>query len=120
MFRSFDLFKRGRSQEYTKVTPQEVERRLHDGEQLLVLDVREPHEFRQGHIVGSTLIPLNQLSLRIDELPRERPIVAICRSGNRSGVAAGLLTRAGFQDVSNLTGGITRWQQQGLPVERGK
>jgi rhodanese-related sulfurtransferase len=93
---------------------------MRDGEQLLVLDVREPDEYRQGHVAGSTLIPLNQLSLRIDELPRERPIVAICRSGNRSGVAAGLLMRAGFQDVANVTGGIIRWQQQGLPVERGK
>jgi rhodanese-related sulfurtransferase len=71
-----------------EVTPQEVQQRLAEGAPLLLLDVREPQEYAEAHIAGSTLIPLGQLSLRLNELPQDRPIVAVCRSGNRSGVAA--------------------------------
>ena len=101
-------------------TPQDLAARLQQGENILVLDVRQPAEYREGHVRGSQLVPLDQLAQRIDDLPRDRPIVAMCRSGNRSGVATGMLKRAGFTDVSNLKGGILAWQQQGLPVERGK
>lgn len=101
-----------------ETTPQEVARRLAQGEQLLVLDVRQPDEYAEGHVGGSTLIPLDQLALRLDELPKDQEIAAICRSGNRSGVATGLLQRAGFKAI-NVKGGMLAWQKQTLPVERG-
>lgn len=82
-----------------------------------MLDVRQPEEYRAARMAGSTLIPLDQLAQRLEELPRDRLIVAMCHSGNRSGVATALLTRAGF-DAANLKGGITQWQKAGLPVER--
>jgi rhodanese-related sulfurtransferase len=103
-----------------EVTPQSVQQRLAQNEPLLLLDVREPQEYAEAHIAGSTLIPLGQLSLRLNELPRDRPIVAVCRSGNRSGVAARLLTRAGFPPVQNLRGGIVAWARGGLPLQRGR
>ena len=109
----------GRNNAEADTTPQDVATRLQQGENLLILDVRQPDEYQAGHVPGSTLVPLDQLALRLDELPRDRPIVAMCRSGNRSGVAAGLLKRAGFTNVANLKGGMIAWQKQGLPVERG-
>ena len=112
------MFKFKKTETAAETTPQEVARRLAQGEQLLVLDVRQPDEFAEGHVKGSTLIPLDQLALRLDELPKDQEIVAICRSGNRSGVATGLLQRAGFKAI-NVKGGMLAWQKFKLPVERG-
>lgn len=100
------------------VKSQDVYRRVSGGEPIVILDVRQPDEYRDAHVAGSKLIPLPELSRRLDELPRDKPIVAICRSGNRSGQAVQTLARAGFTNVSNLEGGIIDWQRQGLPVER--
>jgi rhodanese-related sulfurtransferase len=70
------------------------------------IDVREPDEVAQGTIVGAVNIPLAQVPGRLDELDRERRVVLLCRSGNRSGQAAEFLTGAGFADVVNLAGGM--------------
>jgi rhodanese-related sulfurtransferase len=83
-----------------------------------LLDVREPYEYADGHIAGATLIPLGDLARRIHELPRDRQIVCICRSGNRSGVATRHLSGAGYEAV-NLSGGMIGWMRTGLPVRRG-
>jgi len=71
-----------------------------------VLDVRTPGEWQQRHIDGSTNIPLSRLAERLAEVPRNRPVVAMCAGGYRSSIAASLLQRAGFTRVSELTGGI--------------
>jgi glyoxylase-like metal-dependent hydrolase (beta-lactamase superfamily II)/rhodanese-related sulfurtransferase len=86
-----------------------------------VLDVREPAEFDDalGHIRGARLLPLSQLAARIDELPRDRPLVAVCRSGARSAQATVLLQKAGWAEVANLAGGMLRWRAESLPVEGG-
>jgi rhodanese-related sulfurtransferase len=98
------------------VTPAEARRRAQAGS--LLLDVREPAEWAAGRAPGAVLIPLGQLSARLGELPREREIIAVCRSGNRSGAATGLLRRAGFSKAVNMAGGMVAWTKQGLPVER--
>ncbi len=88
-----------------------------------VLDVREPEEFAHGlgHIQGSMLLPLGQLASRLDELPGDRPIVTVCRSGARSARAAAMLAKAGFADVANLSGGVLRWRAEGgAVVEAGE
>ena len=89
--------------------------------QVLVLDVREPDEFRGelGHIAGAELSPLQALAARAAALPRERPVVSVCRSGGRSGKAALSLLGAAFARVASLAGGMTAWNAQGLPVEYG-
>jgi len=89
--------------------------------QVVVLDVREPDEFRGelGHITGAELSPLQALAARAAALPRERPIVTVCRSGGRSGKAALRLLELGFARVASLAGGMTAWNAQGLPVEYG-
>ena len=98
------------------VTPAEARNHAQAG--ALLLDVREPAEWQSGHAPGATLLPLGQIGARLSELPRDREIITVCRSGNRSGVAAGQLRRAGFSQVRNMTGGMTAWARAGLPVER--
>jgi sulfur dioxygenase len=84
-----------------------------------VLDVRESEEFSHGlgHIQGALLVPLGQLQARLGELSRERPVVTVCRSGARSARAAAMLTKAGFADVANLSGGMLRWRAEGGAVQ---
>ena len=84
----------------------------------VVVDVREPWEYRQGHVPGALLIPLGQLSTRVNELNPERPVAVICASGNRSQSAAALLGQKGFKTVYNVSGGTGAWQHSGLALER--
>ena len=84
-----------------------------------IVDVREPAEFNDalGHIAGARLLPLSGLAAGLDQIDRQRPVVAVCRSGARSAQAAVLLQKAGFTEVANLAGGMLRWRAQGLPVD---
>jgi rhodanese-related sulfurtransferase len=84
-----------------------------------VLDVREPAEWtgELGRIAGAIPLPLGQLRARVGELPRDRPIVAVCRAGGRSAEASLILEREGFARAANLSGGMLRWTALGLPVE---
>ena len=83
--------------------------------------MREPDEFAGplGHIAGAVLIPLGQLAARASEIPKDKPIVAVCRSGGRSAHATNILTRAGFDRVANLNGGMLRWRAEGHATESG-
>ncbi len=89
--------------------------------QVTVLDVREPDEFSGplGHIRGATLVPLGELAKRVGEVPRDRPIVAVCRAGSRSAHACAILGKAGVAEVANLPGGMLRWRAEGRGVEGG-
>lgn len=84
-----------------------------------LLDVREPYEYQEGHIAGARLLPLGDLARRMGELPQDREILVICRSGNRSGAATRQLAQAGYQAI-NLRGGMIGWQRAGYPMKRGK
>ncbi len=95
----------------TEISAQELKRRLDAGDAPRILDVREPWEYAIVALPGSTLIPLAQLPRRLQELSRDEPVVAMCKSGGRSRRAAELLQSAGFQNVANLTGGINSWIQ---------
>jgi rhodanese-related sulfurtransferase len=86
----------------------------------LVLDVREQGEYDSGHILSSKHIPLGKLGERLGELEkyRERPVIVVCRSGQRSSSACALLGKKGFTQALNLNGGITAWQKASLPLEK--
>jgi len=96
----------------------ELNDRINANTGIYVLDVRTPEEYTQdGHVKGSTLIPLPELATRLAEIPKDRPIAAFCRSGNRSKVAQDLLLQNGFTDVTNVVGGIGAWRNANLPTE---
>jgi rhodanese-related sulfurtransferase len=100
------------------LTPVEAQARLTEQPALFLLDVREPDEYRQGHVAGATLIPLGELSRRMGELPKDRELLCICHSGNRSRAAAQHLAAAGYK-VVNLQGGMFAWEMARLPVKKG-
>ena len=87
-------------------------------QRVYVVDVREPAEFtgELGHVRDAHLVPLGELRSRLAELPRDRPVVTICRSGGRSVQAALILEGAGFAHVASMRGGMIRWRAHGLPV----
>jgi rhodanese-related sulfurtransferase len=84
----------------------------------VVLDVREESEYQDGHIINAMHVPLSQLNDKQEQLAKykDRPIIAACRSGQRSGQACATLKKAGFENVSNVRGGIMSWQNQNMPV----
>ncbi len=89
-------------------------------EDAVVLDVREPAEYAGGHIPKAHPFPLGQVSKRLDELQRfkDKPVIVVCRSGNRSANACGILQKADFPNVLNLSGGMSAWEQAGLPITK--
>ncbi len=97
------------------LTPQGVARLLQEGDAELI-DVREPHEYEAGRISGSRPIPLGELTAAAASIGRERPVVFVCRSGGRSGMATEAFARAGY-DARNLEGGLQAWEAAGLPLE---
>ena len=84
-----------------------------------ILDVRQPDEWNEGHIPDSTLIPLDQLPNRINELPKDQEIVVVCRSGNRSAQGRDILLQAGFTNVTSMAGGLNQWKAAGYPTVSG-
>ncbi|HEY3929947.1 MAG TPA: molybdopterin-synthase adenylyltransferase MoeB [Candidatus Koribacter sp.] len=110
----YDQFCGIRGQEQQQVgdmTVEELKRRLDAGENLYILDVREPHEYAIANI-GGHLIPINDLPKRLGELDRTREIVAHCKGGGRSAQAVDFLRQQGFTNVKNLSGGITAWSEK--------
>jgi rhodanese-related sulfurtransferase len=85
----------------------------------LLLDVREPDELRAARVEGAAHLPMSSFAQRYGDLPRDRQILVICASGNRSAAVTAFLMRNGWNDVHNVAGGITAWQRAGLPVKRG-
>jgi rhodanese-related sulfurtransferase len=100
-----------------QITATALKQRLDaDGNKPYLLDVREPREYDFCRIEGSVLIPLGELPRRADELPKDRPIVAICHHGNRSMRAAAFLHQSFGLDVTNLEGGVAAWARDVDPT----
>jgi len=103
---------------FENITADDLREKMDKGEDFLLLDVRTPGEHAADAIKGSRLLPVQELSFRAAELPRDREIVAYCRVGNRSAFAASYLSRQGYK-VKNLEGGIMTWNMtQGRPLAR--
>jgi rhodanese-related sulfurtransferase len=90
------------------LSPERVESMARSG-QALIVDVREGSEYRSGHIPRSKHISLGQLLQRLREVPKDKTVVVVCRSGSRSSRAAELLMEAGYRNVYNMSGGMQRW-----------
>src|SRR5262249_17041319 len=101
-----------------QLAPQQLQQALAGKEPPLVVDVRNPSETSvEGTIEGALLIPLNELPQRAGELPQERDVVCVCKSGMRSFNAAAFLRQRGLR-ASNMSGGMMAWLGAGLPVRR--
>ena len=85
-----------------------------------ILDVRQPEEWTQFHIPGATLIPLGDLPNRLNEVPKDKEVVVVCRTGHRSAQGRDILKNAGFTKVTSMAGGVTQWQTAGLPLATGQ
>lgn len=94
------------------VTAGDIQRRLESGEKLVIVDVREPGEFRSGHIPGAVSAPLSRLDTEAARLKPDTEIVLVCASGSRSISAYHLLKHRGFQRLLNLSGGMGAWRGQ--------
>ena len=84
---------------------------------IFLLDVRRQDEWDAYHVVNTTLIPLDELPNRLSELPRDKEIVVICHSGNRSSQGRDILLNAGFTQVTSMEGGLIAWNNAGYPLE---
>ena len=114
-----ELFYRIFGKPVKSIGPSEGQKRLTQKDKPFLLDVRQPDEYRAGHIAGAKLIPLNELAQRMNELPDGREILCVCASGSRSTSATRQLTTAGYS-ATNLQGGMGAWSQAGMPVTKGK
>ena len=81
-----------------------------------VLDVREQSEWDEYHVPNTTLIPLGELAARVSEVPKGKPVVVVCRSGNRSQQGRDILKQAGFTNVTSMAGGLKTWRDKGYPI----
>ncbi len=86
------------------------------GKDFVILDVRTPAEYAEGHIDGATLLPVQQLAARYAEVPRDRPVYVHCKAGTRSARAAKLLAAKGYTNVRNVLGGIIAWRRARYPL----
>ncbi len=101
--------------QYTDVSIQQA-REMIDRSDVLILDVRTQEEYDVGHIKNSTLIPVQVLDKRLNELPRDKKILVYCKSGSRSAQASQILVNNGFKEIYNMKGGITDWTNAGYDV----
>ena len=95
-----------------ELTPEELQVRLEQGEQLTIVDVREPNEYEICRLPNSILIPLGEFPSRVHELSRDEELIIHCKKGGRSAQAVEHLLDAGFTRVKNLVGGIDRWAEK--------
>lgn len=109
------------SQPQTASTPEEISVQeaylLYQKGEAYFLDVREPSEWDEYHAPNSTLIPLGELAARVNEVPKDKQIVVVCRSGNRSQQGRDILKQAGYTNVTSMTGGLKNWRDSGFPTQ---
>jgi rhodanese-related sulfurtransferase len=105
MFRLFNREPDG----YVDLSPEEVHERLRNGGKVQLIDVRSPGEFKRGHIAKARLIPLGELQKRTGEIKKGHDIILYCQTASRSRRAAKTLSKMGYENVYNMTGGMARW-----------
>jgi len=102
---------------FQTVTPEEAQALMASHRDLLVVDVRNQDELREGYIEGSTLIPLWDIVKGQQNIPRDRPVLLICAVGGRSLALGKLMVQNGWPEIYNLKGGIEAWKEAGLPLK---
>ncbi len=102
---------------FTRITVEEAREMLSRND-VVVIDVREPHEYQAGHVPGAKLMPVNSVFARHQELPKDKDIIFVCAVGQRSALACEMAAAAGLTRLYNLEGGTDAWIKAGLPVEK--
>lgn len=103
--------------EVIPISVEKVNEIMEKNKDYIILDVRTQQEYDSGYLKNSLLIPVDELEERINEVPKGKPIIVYCRSGNRSARAADILINNGFSPVYDMQGGILEWIEKGYPVE---
>src|ERR1700712_4704902 len=112
------MFNRGNQGGFKEVTVQQAQEMLNGGDAVLI-DVREPNEFTEVHAKDARLMPLSTFPRHLSEIPQDKDVLLICRSGGRSGQASMIATQAGLKRIHNVQGGTLAWVQAKLPTEKG-
>ena len=112
------MFNRGSQGGFKEVTAQQAQEMLGSGDAVLI-DVREPYEYTEIHAKDAKLMPLSTFPQRLNEIPQDKEVLLICRSGARSAQAAMIAARAGHKRLYNVQGGTLSWVQAKLPTEKG-
>ena len=100
------------------ITSRDAKALLDKNKTVFLLDVRTPQEYSQARLAGSVLIPINELERRVNEIPKNRPVLVYCAVGARSKPAAGFLAKQGYKEVYHMTDGLVGWYRNGLPIVR--
>lgn len=101
---------------FTRIDVKEADEMMDDG--AAVIDVREPWEYQSGHVPGATLIPVNSVYARREELPQDKDLIFVCAVGQRSALACEMAAAAGLTRLYNLEGGTEAWIKSGKPAEK--
>jgi rhodanese-related sulfurtransferase len=101
---------------FTRITVQEADEMIKGG--ATIIDVREPFEYQAGHVPGASLIPVNSVYARREELPKDKDLIFVCAVGQRSALAAEMAAAAGLTRLFNLEGGTDAWIKAGMPAEK--
>ncbi len=102
---------------FTRITVQEAQQMI-DHNNAAVIDVREPNEYKGGHVPGAALIPVASVFMRREELPADKDLLFICAVGQRSALACEMAAAAGFTRLYNIEGGTEDWIKAGFPIEK--
>ena len=105
---------------FRSISPVEAMRMLQQSDEIIFLDVRTPKERSRGYIPGSQLVAFNDIALGKVPLPMDKPILLVCAVGGRSYFAGQVLSKKGYKEVYNLSGGVRKWYQSGLPLTYDK
>lgn len=101
-----------------EITSREAKALLDKNKNVYLLDVRTAQEYKQAKLSGSVLIPIDEFERRVNEVPRNRPVLVYCAVGSRSKPVANYLARRGIKEVYNMTDGIVGWYRSGFPISR--
>ena len=105
---------------YKNIASVEAKKLVEQKKNVFLLDVRTPQEYAQARLKGSVLIPINEIERRMQEVPKNRPVLVLCAVGSRSNLVAGFLANKGYGEVYNLTDGLVGWYRNGYPLEMPK
>lgn len=108
------------AQTIKKLDPQNFEKQLKESKDPILVDVRTPGEYAQGHLANAVLIDIysDDFKSRVGKLDKSKPVFVYCKAGSRSSSAVGVFTEMGFKEIYDLSGGITAWQKASKPIEK--